>query len=180
MELRHAGLLDGTELLDHFNATTGSTATECLDGLDPDEREQVAAMVERTSAAAAEGWQIAKTGVAPVQQPQMPLGQWSGLDGDEVDRSDRGNGSAFTAALREAEGGDSSRSCGGISHLQRELCLLMDNTKLRRLLERLRLQGDDGALRRLDELRNGKTCHSWPACWICGKCMDITVAHALC
>ena len=207
--LRHAGLLDSHELLEHFDASTGSAVADFLEVLDEQERGQVAAMLEQARAAAEESWQTAKSGIARTQQPRMPLVQWSGLGGDESLPGD----SAFVTALREADDRGGSGSASNMAHLQRELCLLMDNSKLRRLLERLRLQGDDASLRRLNELRDSRTCQSWlwhvdpkegtvlnemdfstavrhrlgaefvsepVACWICGKCMDVTAAHALC
>ena len=125
-----------------------------------------ARLLDRASATASEGWLRAKSGVPVQQQEAPPSARWTGFDaddsvGDTGSTDDRVAASAFSQALRADPSDNGSLGPNATFHLQKELCLLVDNTKLRRLLQRLRLGEDHVTLRRLQELRSPKTCHSW-------------------
>ena len=159
-DLFHAGLLDGNELLEHFDEVTRCAVQEFIAELDDTESEQVLGLLERAGASAAERWALAKTGVDPSQQAQQPTAQWTALE-DDREVAMNSPEAVFQGALRADPASDGSQNISSVHHLQRELCLLKDNSRLRRLIVRLQLHGDHVALRRLQELRDPKTCHAW-------------------
>eukprot|EP00929_Paragymnodinium_shiwhaense_P026577 TRINITY_DN1578_c0_g1_i1.p1 TRINITY_DN1578_c0_g1~~TRINITY_DN1578_c0_g1_i1.p1 ORF type:complete len:384 (+),score=60.22 TRINITY_DN1578_c0_g1_i1:335-1486(+) len=154
--------MNGSELLDSFDRKTFEAMQELQQALDAEESSQVARLVEAAQEAAQQAWERAKSG-APRGSTESQQGmRWTEPGEVDIDGEPQVAGSpVFSAALRGDPDEDGTQRTARNVKLQKELSLLVDNTKLRRLLSSLHEAGDHPTLRRLQELRDPDVCHTW-------------------
>ena len=138
--------------------------------LDDAEACQVAPLVRQAAENAATDWQrrtIGQTAVA-----RLPRVQWTGIapmdtvppsGGAEMpigaQADDPFHDQPQDDGLADGPGGGLARL--SVTSLQKQLCILVDNTKLRALVASLNAAGRYSDMRRLAELRDPSVDHSW-------------------
>ena len=163
MALVKAGLLNGVGLMGHYDART-MTAVEALAGtLDREEAEQIPCLIQSAAEVEEQAWNAAKRGVQVEARAEQQVMEWTMPELEEEENILPETERALLEEALRADPDEEGRQHGKKAKvaLQHELRLLNSNTSIRRLVEKLQEAGDGPALRRLQELRDKSTCHTW-------------------
>ena len=140
----HAGLLDAANLERRLDALVAAATTAFLATLDEVEVVRAKEFLERAANVSQDSWDRLVNGAS---------GRGTDAPRVALDVSDRSDDEKDQAAAR----GSRLNS----SHLQRELSLLADRTKARRLADTLKQQGAWPHEQRLAEIRHKEVSHRW-------------------
>jgi hypothetical protein len=167
-DLARAGLMGPEQLITKFEDDMRSTIEAFKAELDSPERRQVDAFVERAHEAAAGAWARLKNGHTDEDEYVAPRVQWTAID--EEDQVEPRAGFSYPVGaengINRAEGeADGEVARDGqtltVNNVQKQLCVLIDNTHLRRLVRSLAERGAYEDMRRLQEMRDPSVDHSW-------------------
>eukprot|EP00973_Karenia_brevis_P019551 2682380-Karenia_brevis.AAC.1 len=170
--LQKAGLMPGQNLIDQFDDTTAGAVEAFRSLLDEPESQQLDGFLSKAADTAAAQW-LSAVGEGPAEQltstPRMlwndPLANIDEEVGGQRDEQIGGrNSNLLDGSLRQDPDADGTAIPDRfltISHLQRELSLLVDNTQARRLIEHHRAARNHEDLRRLQEIRDTGVSHEW-------------------
>ena len=172
-ELSKAGLIEDGLMLSHFDQVTEDLVGSFEGLLVQSEAEQVRPLLARARQAAACEWEALRDGLTPTSPGEI-VGishvRWIAEQEEDNERQQNapsisGRSGDLLDTTRQHEpdedGHTQDRPTMNTSHLQRELCLLIDLTKLRNLLASLHERQRWVDLRRLRELRDPWVSHSW-------------------
>jgi len=168
VELTKAGLMGEGQLLREHEEALKFASTMLKNELDPSEAAQVDSLVQGVTKASAELWQMRMSGRG--RDARVPRAQWTALSQDEHSTP---NGGSEAPLQQQAprnpftdDTEDEISEIGGngkltVTNVQRQLSILADNTRLRRLALNLESDQRFADMRRLQELRDPSVDHSW-------------------
>jgi hypothetical protein len=139
-DLARTGLLRPGQLEEQFSTGLQDVTTAFKLQLDAPERSQVDDLVERAQAAAAGDWERLQTGRVGSSEHVLPRAQWTGIEVDDLVEPRAGAEEALGAQGDGRNLEDEGSGEGGtptVNNLQKQLTVLMDNTRLRDLVRTL-------------------------------------------
>ena len=150
-----AGLLDETRLLTQLEGKLRATKSASLEGLGEVEKRCAEAFLSKASAAAEEQWLYYSFGGGP-DSVQAPVA-FATFDDDELGCV----GDVSQSMEDETPDVEATGRRLSAPQVQRELCRLLDITRLRKLQVQLRAECAWEQLDRLKELRHKEVSHKW-------------------